>query len=151
MLEKKQGDKTASKEIRTDLALEMRERFADDNVEVQGVVLDEEFREDGKIRVSTVMIRDKQGAEAMKKPEGTYITIEVAKLFSGGRAEQRLAGQEIGRQLRRLCDEKKIRRLLVAGLGNREVTPDSLGPLVIDHLLITRHLVREYEIGRAHV
>ncbi len=147
MLEKKQEGKAVSQEIRTDLALEMRERFADDNVEVKGVILDEEFREDGKLRVSTVVIRDKQGAEAMRKPEGTYITVEAAELFAGGETEQRQAGMEIGRQLKRLCGQKKIKKLLVAGLGNREVTPDSLGPLVIDHLLITRHLVREYGEG----
>ncbi len=146
MLEKKRENAPAQ-EIRTDLALEMRERFAKDNVEVEGVVLEEEFRENKKIRVSTVIIKNEHGAEVMKKPEGTYITVEAAKLLSGGEADQRIAGMEIGRQLKRLCEKKKIQKLLVAGLGNREVTPDSLGPLVIDHLLVTRHLLKEYGEG----
>ena len=57
MLEKKRENAPAQ-EIRTDLALEMRERFAKDNVEVEGVVLEEEFRENKKIRVSTVIIKN---------------------------------------------------------------------------------------------
>lgn len=133
--------------IRTDLALEMREQFTEDDVEVKGVALEEHFCEDGKIRVTRVEILDEHGAEVMKKPVGTYITIEAAKLFSGGEDERRKVSEEVGRQLKLLCGGKKLRQLLVTGLGNREVTPDSLGPLVTDQLFVTRHLLREYGKG----
>ncbi len=135
------------REIRTDLALEMRERFTEDDVEVQGVALTEDFCEDGKMRVTKVEILDEHGAKVMRKPVGTYITIEAAKLFSGEEAQRRRVSEEVGRQLGLLCADKKIRQVLVTGLGNREVTPDSLGPLVTDQLFVTRHLLREYGEG----
>ncbi len=128
------------REIRTDLALEMQERFTEDDVEVQGVALTEDFCEDGKMRVTKVEILDEHGAKVMRKPVGTYITIEAAKLFSGEEAKRRRVSEEVGRQLGLLCADKKIRQVLVTGLGNREVTPDSLGPLVTDQLFVTRHL-----------
>ena len=77
------------REIRTDLALEMRERFTEDNVEVQGVALAEHFCEDGRMRVTKVEILDEHGAKVMRKPIGTYITIEAAKLFSGEAKERK--------------------------------------------------------------
>lgn len=134
-------------DIRTDLALEMRERFRDDDVEVKGVVLDEEYNEDRSIKVTTVIIRDDHGARVMKKPIGTYITVEAAELPAGGEANRERASMEVARQLRLLCRNKRVKKILVAGLGNREVTPDSLGPLVADKLLVTRHLIREYGKG----
>lgn len=134
-------------EIRTDLALEMREQFTEDDVEVKGVALEEHFCENGKIRVTRVEILDEHGAEVMKKPIGTYITIEAAKLLAGDADERRKVSEEVGRQLRLLCGQRKLRQLLVTGLGNREVTPDSLGPLVTDRLFVTRHLLREYGDG----
>ncbi|MDE6875390.1 MAG: GPR endopeptidase [Lachnospiraceae bacterium] len=134
-------------EIRTDLALEMQERFTEDDVEVSGVALTEDFCEDGKMRVTKVEILDEHGAQVMKKPVGTYITIEAAKLFSGEEKERRKVSEEVGRQLGLLCADKKICQVLVTGLGNREVTPDSLGPLVTDQLFVTRHLLREYGEG----
>ena len=66
--------------IRTDLALEVRESFPDDNVEIKGVILTEDFDKDKNIRVSIVEIKDEKGAKAMEKPIGTYITIEAPDL-----------------------------------------------------------------------
>ena len=61
--------------IRTDLALEQKERFEDDNVEVQGVVLEEDYDDQLEIRTTKVMIQTEKGAKVMGKPVGTYITI----------------------------------------------------------------------------
>ena len=58
--------------IRTDLALEEKERFESDNVEVQGVVLEEEFDEEREIRISRVRLETEKGAKVMGKPVGTY-------------------------------------------------------------------------------
>ena len=44
------------------------------------------------------------------------------------------------RQLQKLLPDLKDKKILVAGIGNREITPDALGPLVVEHLFITRHL-----------
>ena len=140
-------------EIRTDLALEVQERFTEDDVEVKGVVLKEDFCEDGRMRVTRVEILNEHGAEVMKKPVGTYITVEAAELFSGGEDGRRKVSEEVGRQLGLLCGDRIKRgdkgqcQVLVTGLGNREVTPDSLGPLVTDQLFVTRHLLMEYGEG----
>lgn len=63
--------------IRTDLALEEKERFESDQVEVQGVVLEEEYDKEREIRVTTVRIETENGAKTMGKPVGTYLTIEA--------------------------------------------------------------------------
>ena len=57
--------------VRTDLALEEKERFESDDVEIQGVVLEEDYDEDQELRVTRVEIRTENGAKAMGKPVGT--------------------------------------------------------------------------------
>lgn len=136
-----------NQEIRTDLALEVKERFQEDNVEVKGVVLEEQEKADGKIRISTVEITDRHGAQVMRKPIGRYVTLEMQTLLQIGSEEQEMLSSEVGEQLRQLLRHKSCSKVLVVGLGNREVTPDSLGPRVADQLLITRHLLREYGSG----
>lgn len=66
--------------IRTDLALEQKERFESDNVEVQGVVLEEDYDEEREIKVTTVKIETENGAKTMGKPVGTYITMEAPNM-----------------------------------------------------------------------
>jgi len=130
--------------IRTDLALEMRESFPEDNVEIKGVVLTENYDEKNNIRVSVVEIKDEKGAKAMEKPIGTYITIEAPKINQSNENYFKPASDEIAKHLKRLAGNLKREEILVVGLGNREVTPDALGPQVVDNLFITRHLIREY-------
>jgi len=130
--------------IRTDLALEARESFPEDDVEIKGVILTEDYDEDSKIRVSTVVIKDEKGAKAMQKPIGTYITIEAPELSQSDDDYHKPASEIIAKNLKKLAGDLKKEEVLVVGLGNREVTPDSLGPQVVDNLFVTRHLVREY-------
>ena len=130
--------------IRTDLALEARESFPQDDVEIKGVILTEDYDEANKIRVSTVVIKDEKGAEAMQKPIGTYITIEAPEINESDNDYHRTVSEEIAKHLRSLSGDLKREEVLVVGLGNREVTPDALGPQVVDNLFITRHLIKEY-------
>ncbi len=130
--------------IRTDLALEARESFPEDNVEIRGVELTENYDEKSNIRISTVIIKDEKGATAMQKPMGTYITIEAPDMFQSDKDYHKPVSDEIAKQLRNLAGDLKREEILVVGLGNREVTPDALGPQVVDNLFITRHLIREY-------
>lgn len=130
--------------IRTDLALEVRESFPEDDVEIKGVVLTEDFNEKANIRVSTVEIKDEKGAAAMQRPIGTYITIEAPDLYQKDEDFNQPVSDEIVNQLKRLAGELKREEILVVGLGNREVTPDALGPQVVDNLFITRHLIKEF-------
>ncbi len=64
-------------QVRTDLALEAREKFEEDNVEVKGVRVEEEYRQESEIKITTMVIETENGAKAMGKPKGTYITLEV--------------------------------------------------------------------------
>jgi len=130
--------------LRTDLALEARESFPDDDVEIKGVELKEDFDKKNNIRVSTLIIKDEKGAKAMQKPVGTYITIEAPDINKSDDDYHRKVSDEIAKQLRKLAGDLKKEEILVVGLGNRDVTPDALGPMVVDNLFITRHLIKEY-------
>lgn len=130
--------------IRTDLALEVRESFPEDNVEIKGVVLTEEFDEENQIRVSTVVIKDEKGAKAMNKPIGTYITIEAPDLKKTDEDYHKPVSDAIAINLKKLTGNLRKDEVLIVGLGNRDVTPDALGPQVVDNLFITRHLIREF-------
>lgn len=131
--------------VRTDLALEQKERFEADHVEIPGVVLEENYDEEKEIKVTTVRIETENGARTMGKPVGTYITLEAPELTVPDEGYHREVSLEISRYLKQLLKiQKKDPSILVAGLGNRQVTPDALGPYVADHLQITRHIVKEY-------
>lgn len=137
--------------IRTDLALEEKERFEEENVEVQGVVLEEEYDEEREIRTTTVKIKTENGAKTMGKPVGTYITMEAPNLAVPDEGYHREVSVKIAECVEKLLEGKWKKTgtdedlsILMVGLGNREVTPDALGPHVADNLNITRHIVREY-------
>ena len=131
--------------IRTDLALEDKERFESDNVEVQGVSLKEDYDEEREIKVTTVKIETENGAKVMRKPVGTYITMEAPNMAVPDEDYHDEISKELAKFLARFIKkDKKDFSILVVGLGNRKVTPDALGPYVVDNLNITRHIVREY-------
>lgn len=139
--------------FRTDLAVEVRESFLGDGGEIPGVVLEERESVLG-VKVTEVIIKNEEGAQAMRKPKGRYITIEAPALMKGDEemvqnVAEILAG-ELGEILKTLTWKKQKRSILVAGLGNRFMTADALGPLTMEHLLITRHMgleETEYEIS----
>lgn len=131
--------------IRTDLALEQKERFESDNVEVQGVILEEEYDEEREIRVTTVKIETEKGAKTMGKPVGTYITVEAPNMAVPDEDYHREVSEELAGFIKDMVPKKeKEYQVLVVGLGNRQVTPDALGPYVVDNLNITRHIFKEY-------
>ena len=141
--------------IRTDLALEQRERFESDHVEIQGVVLEESYDEEREIRVTTVKIETENGAKVMGKPVGTYITLEAPNMAVPDEDYHEEISRELEKFLKNfLKKEKEDAAVLVVGLGNRKVTPDALGPYVVDNLRITRHIMKEYgkyAMGEDHV
>ena len=141
--------------VRTDLALEQKERFESDNVEVQGVVLEEDYDEEREIRITTVKIETENGAKTMGKPVGTYITIEAPNMTVPDDGYHEEISKELLKHMKQFVNfGKEDYSVLVVGLGNRKVTPDALGPYVADNLNITRHIVKEYgkyAMGEEHV
>lgn len=131
--------------IRTDLALETRERFLSDHVEIPGVSVEETYDEEREIRTTRVVVETENGAKMMGKPVGTYLTIEAPNMAVPDEDYHREISKKLAEDIKELIPERKEEvSVLVVGLGNREVTPDALGPYVADHLHVTRHIVKEY-------
>lgn len=129
--------------IRTDLALEARESFEEDDVKIRGVKIDEEDNKELEIHTTTVVIETENGAKTMGKPVGTYITMEAPNMSVPDEDYHREISKELAKHVRRLMGEGE-KSVLIIGLGNREVTPDALGPNVVSNVRITRHVIREY-------
>lgn len=125
------------------------ERFPGSKTEISGVAVKEEWNEEKTMKVTVVQIRDEEGAKAMARPVGTYITMELPDLLEEEEKLKETAEQELERQLRELLKGKQAEHMLVVGLGNREVTADAIGPLTVDQLLVTRHFFREEKVGKA--
>ena len=131
--------------IHTDLALEDKERFECDNVEVSGVSVEETYNEEMEMRITEVKSLTENGAKTMRKPIGTYITMEMQNLVLPDEEYHKDVSKELAKQIKSVLPiDKEEYTALVVGLGNRDVTPDALGPHTVDCLDITRHIVREY-------
>lgn len=133
-------------QVRTDLALEAKENYEAEDAQIRGVRVEEEADEEKEIYTTTVMIETENGARALGKPVGTYITLEAPNMSSPDEGYHREISQELARHLRVLMGKfmEPDGSVLVVGLGNREVTPDALGPDVVNNLNITRHMIHVY-------
>lgn len=131
-------------QVRTDLAVEAREKFENDNVEIKGVIVKKENAGEN-MTVTRVIIETENGAKIMGKPKGNYITLEAPDMAEEDEDYHREISEKLAEILRELMPiEKRELSVLVAGLGNREVTPDALGPRVVDNMMITRHIIRKF-------
>jgi spore protease len=130
--------------VRTDLALENQESFHQKHVEVRGVVVEKYTKEDAEIQTTMVKIETENGARAMGKPIGTYITLESPNLSMPEETHLQEIAQALAMEIRKLLPAQKDMEIMVVGLGNHNVTPDALGPMVVENLKMSRHIVREY-------
>jgi len=127
--------------FRTDLAIEMAENLSGasgDNI--PGVEMTVEEDENLGVRVTWVEITNEDGASAMGKPMGNYITLESEAMKENDAHSHEEIAKILARKLGRLHQLGEDASILIIGLGNRHVTPDALGPLVCEKLLVTRHL-----------
>lgn len=129
--------------IRTDLALESKERLEAEKNEMRGVTFEEIYDEKRNVTITKVVIETENGAKSIGKPVGTYLTLEAPDMVAPDEGSHREVSEVLSEQLRAILKEE-IKSVLVVGLGNREVTPDALGPEVVGNLYITRHILREY-------
>ena len=130
-------------ERKTDLAMEVRESFPRDNVEIKGVILEKKRDEKSGAKVTVVEIKDEKGSRAMGKPQGTYITIESEKFLREGEDSEDLLLCIAG-ELERMVKGLRKKKVLIAGLGNRHITSDSLGPRMVEEIFVTRHFEKEF-------
>ena len=133
-------------DFRTDLALERRDLYKKANKvenEIDGIEsTKEEINE--KISVEKVKITNEQGEKAIGKPIGNYITIDIKNLKIAQEEDIQKASEVLSDELKTLI-EKHVQKeddIIVLGLGNIYVTPDSLGPKVINEIDVTRHLLK---------
>ena len=125
--------------IRTDLAAEAHalwQKNAKESSELPGVRARDDVLHGYAIH--RVEILDREGEQALGKPAGTYLTVDTTPLRRGDSDSFSRLVTAFAELLCPLLPPEGT--VLVCGIGNRQMTPDALGPLALEHLLITRHL-----------
>lgn len=132
--------------FRTDLALERRDIYNRANnleEDLKGIECEEE-RPNEKISITRVNIKDEEGEKALGKPIGKYITLDIKDLKYMEDEEKENVSNSIASELKNVLNQHlgKEDSVLIVGLGNEYVTPDSLGPKSIKNLEVTRHVIK---------
>lgn len=129
--------------VKTDLALEAREIHREQKRgEIPGVVVDKQ--EIGEVVVTRVEVLDENGADIIGKPIGKYVTLESGSLRKADADFKDEMSKLLAIELKAVVPKKENIKVLVVGLGNRDITPDSLGPKVVSKIFVTRHLFMFY-------
>lgn len=131
-------------QVRTDLAVEAREIYNEGREqEVPGVEVEREDQED--YIITRIKILNELGQQKLNKKIGNYVTIESPALK---RADQDLKdniSKVLAKELKAIMEPMAHGKALIVGLGNRNVTPDALGPKVVEKVLVTRHFFQAYK------
>ena len=130
-------------QLRTDLAIENQEIYKQKNsVESTGVDIEKD-QQDNYI-VTRVKILNEHGSENLRKPVGNYITIDVPNLDKTDEDLKDEISKVLAKEIKALGKNKPDSKVLIVGLGNWNITPDALGPKVIDRVLVTRQYFVNY-------
>ena len=127
--------------VRTDLASEAHRLWrgsAERRSALRGVIAREESL--CGFPVASVQILDEEGARALGKPPGQYYTLSFERFFPRGEASFSSSVSALAELLRRCLAGHTDGTVLIAALGNPDITPDALGSLCAEGLLVTRHL-----------
>lgn len=125
-------------QIRTDLAVEAEQLRRVEGASLDGVRSG--AARHGSFSVTTTEVLDARGAAALGKPVGRYVTLELGALLRREENAFAQAAALLAGELRALAPLPPGAPVLVAGLGNRGITPDAVGPAALDFVLVTRHL-----------
>ncbi len=129
--------------VRTDLALE-KEEFITDS---ENTGIKKRKKQTEKTEVTEIEIVSSDGERAIGKPKGRYITVEMSEFsYDSEILDDRL--KSLTAEIKRLLPDGES-PVLVAGIGNENITPDALGPLCAKSIFSTRHIDNKlaYEIG----
>lgn len=128
--------------VRTDLALEAKEMYTEQNAGVIDGIEEEEYI-DKNIKVTWVKIVNEEGVKKIGKPIGNYGTLEFGDFvyYDGNRIIE--LSEVLAKELSKLIKIEKDMTTLVVGLGNWNITPDAVGPQVVSKIMVSRHL-KEY-------
>lgn len=126
--------------VRTDLAVEAKEMAqGPQRTPIPGV--NEEVEEADGIKVTRLGVANNAGSQAIGRAIGNYVTLEVPALRNGDTGLQQKVSIVFAREFEQFLTRIGINKdssILIVGLGNWNVTPDSLGPLVVENALVTR-------------
>jgi len=122
--------------VRTDLAMEAHSAGG---AQLPGVEV-QHIGDDKDIDICRVTVKEEEGARLLGKPLGSYITLQVAALRRRDPALEERVSCCMAEEAHKLLGDIPRHTVLVAGLGNRSITPDALGPRVAEKLLVTRHI-----------
>lgn len=129
--------------IYTDLAIESKELYDEGNdKEIEGVSVEVEEKE--SYSVTRVEVLNKSGMEMMKKPLGRYITIDVPRLDKTDEDLKDEVSKALAKEIVALNLNKPDSKTLIIGLGNWNITPDALGPKVVERVMVTRQYFINY-------
>ena len=127
--------------FRTDLAVEMRDAYkVAKKTDVPGVSSEEEEIDD--VKITRVKIETEEGANHIGKPIGNYITLDAPKIKENDPEKNEQIYKVLAKELRVLTGTDIKQSVLVVGLGNQNVTPDALGPKVVQNVEVTRHILQ---------
>ncbi|MCR8659194.1 GPR endopeptidase [Paenibacillus endoradicis] len=127
--------------VRTDLALEAVEMAVELSGDaIAGVAM--ETDEDNGIKITRLHVQDQIGSNAIGKMIGHYVTLEVPELRNGDTTLQDRVATAMAKEFEQFLVRLEIpkdAKVLIVGLGNWNVTPDALGPIVVENVMVTRH------------
>jgi len=129
---------------RTDLAVEVDALLAEARQQAQGYIK-KQSQIDEDISVTEIRITTEEGESAFGKPRGTYTTLEVRGVLEEKNDIIMRAARALAEELKKMIKFDYFLKVLVVGLGNEKVTPDSLGPHTVDKVKITSHLFKIFE------
>lgn len=126
---------------RTDLALELQEELQES--EIDGIKIERKVDKNCGISQVKIVVETKEAEQIIGKPMGEYITLESETFLEEDDSYYEDMSEALHFVLRDFIKEED--RVLIVGLGNDKVTPDALGPLVVENIFITRHL-KQYDL-----
>lgn len=135
-------------DFRTDLADERRDLYKKANSienDIEGIESEKE-EVDENIFVERVKITNEEAEKAIGKPKGNYVTIDIKNLKLAQDEEIEKSAKSLSKELKNILDlhTDKSGEILIVGLGNIYVTPDALGPKVINEIEVTRHIIKYF-------
>ncbi|WP_077621449.1 GPR endopeptidase [Sediminibacillus massiliensis] len=133
-------------QVRTDLAVEAKDMYVEkertEENKIKGVTVKE--RHEGDVKVTYVQI-DETGAESLDKKAGNYITIHSEAVKKQDTKSQTETAKVLAKEMKEIIKQNNLQEdavCLVVGLGNWNVTPDALGPMAIEKVMVTSHLFK---------
>lgn len=125
--------------FRTDLAVEAKDMYIKESKrDVEGIRVFE--AKNGQINITTVKVESEEAANQLGKPQGNYITIDFPAFTSYDGELMDDLSKVVAKSLQEILNIDEEKTVLVVGLGNWNVTADSLGPKVSEKIMVTRHL-----------